>query len=327
MRGSFVSIALALVAGISVGVLIGLAVGAHGGTTLLVASVGVVGAVVATFSGWTLTEYSNRRHERVETVIRDRARYAQHSDELNDHVFRPCSGAWLWQRGVQYPADPSPPRGIQVNWRNSSTPIAGLPNWDLGLSHMLADPLLAEAWKRASDSTLGYLRLLDLADSSLRTRLDSLVREEYGPEMFLRRSLMDSDRPAWCDTPALAYLIVSRRAGGSYGPFYRQQTPPEARGDPRPDIMGDIYAGGGSSWSLRGRNSLESDPSRLQGIFDRVWNDSTLMALVDSAVGAWKEATALLGVFVQAVRRYSNRIATAHTFAGRCDVCEGYLLE
>jgi hypothetical protein len=324
--GLIVPVVVALISGIFVGVLVGVAIGAQGGATALVASAGIAGALVATFSSWGLSEYSTRRAVRREEVVRDKGKYGQHADELNNHVFRPCGEARLTSRLTRYPGGDPQVRGIQAVVDNSTTLVTGLPNWELGLSHMLANSTVRDAWHRASQSTEVYLRLLDKADDSTRDRFDRLARAEYGPDMHLRRTFADSDFPSWCDTPILTYLVISRLAGGMYRPFYRQRSPQEERGEPRPESPGQIFGGTGGTWVLAGRDSHDSDPAILQRIYDEIWDDPATSRLVKPAVDAEREATNRVAEFAEAIRLYSNRIATAHDFEGRCDVCRDYLL-
>jgi hypothetical protein len=320
-----IPVLIALVVGLSMGVLIGLAIGAQSGTTALLALVGVVGGLVTTVLGWTLTESSDRRKERAAQVLRDRERYGDHADELNAHVFAPCATAMLTPRHVPYPDDERLSRGIQTAFQGVTGPISGLPNWGFGLSHMLADLPVRDAWNRAIATTEAYFAALDQAMALLLDRLDAAIGGAYGPEMYLRRSRMDADRLTWCDTPQLALVMFEQRSNGGVRRFDRPLSAEEQRGEPRlPGSGGMIFSRG--NVFLQGQTAAESDPGPLQRAYDAALNDPTILLVIDSALAAEREAKTRVAEFAEIARLYSNEILTSHTFVGRCRVCMDYVL-
>jgi hypothetical protein len=333
---SWLPILVVLLAGVPVGVLIGIAIGARSGATTLAAEVGIVVVIVGAVLAWGLGELTAQRRSRADQEVRDRehhrekvlsdtAEYRRHADELNDHVFTACGTAVLTPNHTPYPNDISPSRGLQVIYQGKPVPISNLPNWGFGLSHLLAEATVRDAWNEAITANTNFQTAFDRAMDLLLARLDAEITRAYGGGMYLRRSQNDADRLTWCETPSLAFVLYCQRADGVVRKFLRPQSAEEQRGLPRlPSSGGMVMSRGGVF--LQGLTAADSDPAPLQHIYDAALADPTIQKVLDSAIAAEQEAKTRIAKFAEVTLLYSNEIRTSHTFAGRCKVCENYVL-
>ncbi|MCI4349194.1 MAG: hypothetical protein L3J93_03115 [Thermoplasmata archaeon] len=306
------------------GILIGVYIVSGGGLTLGLAAIGIAAA----FSTPVLQARSDARKEGAETRRRHQDKYDRHACDLNEHVFVSLSQSELAQLTRDFGWFIPPGSGVTAPFGNPPTRITveGLPNWKLAILHLSANPTLLAKWQNATNAARELYRSREEGGDLILDKVKVAVAAEYGPEMRMNTA---NDQTAWvpqdpptCNVRYLAYWIVARRAGfgrktftsvlgGTQGGTYDARTAPT-----------NVSLGG--AIVLSGRNPAEGDAGRFQRVFDHLWADPVITTTSGGIVEKEGIARTEVQIFADTAREYSNRIATARTFEGDCEVCRSW---
>jgi hypothetical protein len=293
--------------------------GGGGDYALILAGLSVLATVAAPLAVQWWSDSTRASADLRAEARRASKRFSRHSVDLNDHVFK-----FMVNVRIEAPLERNPPFhpegfGLVVPYPGSPNPIgvAGLGNWPFGREHFLANSVVNRLWEQALTAASKFYTTRDVLVRDITAKLRDRIQSEYGADMRMDGSASDS--APWTDVEGLCWFAMAKRAAG-YHPFYATPIP-----EPPPGSPGPFYVSWGQGSFQAGRSRRESEPGKLQRIFEDIVNESNVKISLDQLIGLANSAEGAVSELAEGFRVYSNRVTLARTFEGVCEVCQPWV--